>query len=174
LLFDLGSHLIDQAMVLFGPPTHVYAERDRRRDGAEIDDDTFVALTHRNGERSHLWASAVARIGGPRLRLLGTKGAYEKYGLDNQEPVLAAGGLPTAEGWGLEPEASWGTLASADGEQTVETEPGAYETYYAGIARSLETGTPPPVDPSDSVLGLKVIEAAARSAAEGTVVEFDG
>jgi predicted dehydrogenase len=174
LLFDLGSHLIDQAMVLFGPPTHVYAERDQRRDGAEVDDDTFVALTHRNGERSHLWASAVARIGGPRLRLLGAKGAYEKYGLDHQEPVLAAGGLPTGEGWGREPESSWGTLATADGEQRIETEPGAYETFYAGIARSLETGAPPPVDPADSVLGLKVIEAAARSAAAGTVVELDG
>ena len=174
LLFDLGSHLIDQAMVLFGPPTHVYAERDRRRDGAEVDDDTFVALTHRNGERSHLWASAVARIGGPRLRLLGTEGAYEKYGLDHQEPVLAAGGRPTGEGWGREPESSWGTLATADGEQRVETEPGAYQTYYAAIVQALETGALPPVDPADSVLGLKVIEAAARSAAEGTVVAFGG
>ena len=169
LLFDLGSHLIDQAMVLFGPPTHVYAECDRRREGAEVDDDTFVALTHAGGERSHLWASVLARTGGPRMRLLGMRGAYTKYGLDAQEPGLAGGTVPGAADWGREPEEHWGTLATADGERSVETEPGAYQEYYAGVARSLTEGVPPPVDPEDSVAGLRVIEAAARSAATGTV-----
>lgn len=169
LLFDLGSHLIDQAMVLFGPPTHVYAECDRRREGAEVDDDTFVALTHAGGERSHLWASVLARTGGPRMRLLGRRGAYTKYGLDAQEPGLAGGAAPGGGDWGREAEEHWGTLATADGERKVETEPGAYPAYYAGIARSLREGAPPPVDPTDSVTGLRVIEAAARSAATGTV-----
>jgi scyllo-inositol 2-dehydrogenase (NADP+) len=169
LLYDLGSHLIDQAMVLFDRPTHVYAEREKRRSGAEVDDDTFVALTHPGGERSHLWASSVARLRGPRMRVLGLRGAYEKFGLDGQEPALDAGGVPSDPEWGREPEDRWGTLATADGERTIETEPGAYPEYYAGIVRALQDGGPPPVDPADSIAGLRVIEAAARSARTGSV-----
>ena len=172
LLLDLGSHLIDQAMVLFGPPTHVYAEVERRRAGAEVDDDSFVALAHANGVRSHLWFSTVARLLGPRIRLLGLRGAYEKHGLDGQEPALADGGQPDAAGWGREPEERWGTLASDDGERQVETAPGDYPAYYAGIAESLRTGAPPPVDPSDSIAVLRVIEAALRSARSGTVEDL--
>jgi predicted dehydrogenase len=173
LLFDLGSHLIDQAVVLFGRPTSVYAEVDRRRAGAEVDDDTFVALTHPGGERSHLWCSVTARLLGPRLRVLGLEGAYEKHGLDPQEPALADGGDPSAPGWGREAPERWGTLADAAGERRVETDAGDYPAYYAGIAAALRGGGPPPVDARDSIDGLRVIEAAARSAREGTVVELD-
>jgi scyllo-inositol 2-dehydrogenase (NADP+) len=173
LLFDLGSHLIDQAVVLFGRPTSVYAEVDRRRAGAEVDDDTFVALAHPGGERSHLWCSVTARLLGPRLRVLGLEGAYEKHGLDPQEAALASGADPSAAGWGREAEEHWGTLADAAGERAVETEAGAYPAYYAGIAAALRDGSPPPVDPRDSIDGLRVIEAAARSARDGVVVELD-
>lgn len=71
VLYDLGSHLIDQALVLFGPVTQVYAELDRRSPGSDVDDDSFVALSHVSGVRSHLWMSAVAAQGGPRLRVRG-------------------------------------------------------------------------------------------------------
>jgi len=169
LLLDLGSHLVDQAVVLFGLPTHVYAEVEQRRDGAEVDDDTFVALSHANGVRSHLWCSTVSRLLGPRLRVLGLHGAYEKQGLDGQEPALAAGGRPDAADWGREPEERWGTLATGDGERRVETTAGAYPAYYAGIADSLRTGAPPPVDPADAIAVLRVLEAAARSARSRTV-----
>jgi predicted dehydrogenase len=172
LLFDLGSHLIDQAMVLFGPPTSVYAEVDRRRAGAEVDDDTFIALTHPGGERSHLWCSVTARLLGPRLRVLGLEGAYQKHGLDPQEDALASGADPSGAGWGREPEERWGTLADRAGERPVETEAGDYPAYYAGIVAALRDAGPPPVDPRDSVDGLRVIEAALRSARDGTVVEL--
>src|SRR5690606_12242015 len=69
LLYDLGSHLIDQALVLFGPVSHVYAELDRRRPGVEVDDDAFVALTHASGTRSHLFMSVLAAQPGPRFRM---------------------------------------------------------------------------------------------------------
>ena len=172
LLYDLGSHLIDQAIVLFGRPTHVYAELDVRRPGVDVDDDSFVALTHPGGERSHLWMSVLARLEGPRMRVLGLAGAYEKFGLDGQEPALDAGARP-GEGWGHEPEERWGTLATADGERRVATEAGDYPAYYAGIARALQDGSAPPVDPRDSVDGLRVIDAASRSARTGTVVELE-
>ena len=173
LLFDLGSHLIDQAIVLFGHPSSVYAEVDRRRPGVEVDDDTFVALSHPGGERSHLWASVTTRLLGPRFRVLGLEGAYVKHGLDPQEDALASGADPSVAGWGREAEDRWGTLADGTGERPLETEPGDYPAYYAAIATALHDGGPPPVDPRDSIDGLRVIEAAQRSAREGAVVELE-
>lgn len=119
LLFDLGSHLIDRAVRLVGPPTRVYAEVDRRRDGAEVDDDVFVALTHQAGVRSHLWMSVLAAIRGPRMRVLGISGTYEK------------------------PPERWGRLASGDEVRTIETEPGAWTHFYPRVVESLRAGSPP-------------------------------
>ena len=169
LLFDLGSHLVDQAVQLFGPVTGIYAELESRRHRAEVDDDTFVALTHASNVRSHLWMSAVAAQIGPRFRLLGTRGAFTKHGLDVQEDALRAGRSPTEPGWGEEPEEHWGRLG-VDGElREVPTVPGSYGSFYAEVARSLHESTPPPVDPGDAVAVLEVLEAAraesARSAA---------
>lgn len=73
LLYDLGSHVVDQALTLFGPAVQVYAESDVRRPGAAADDDTFIAITHVNGVRSHLYASATTAQLGPRFRALGSK-----------------------------------------------------------------------------------------------------
>ena len=171
LLFDLGSHLIDQAVVLFGPPRTVYAEVDRRRPSAEVDDDVFVALEHEAGVRSHLWMSVLAAIPGPRMRVLGMGAAYEKFGLDVQERALSEGARPDDPEWGRELPDRWGRLSSGDGERTVETEPGAYPEFYRGIAASLRDGTPPPVDPEDSVAVLRIIEAAVGSARTKGVVE---
>ena len=171
LLFDLGSHLIDQAVVLFGPPRTVYAEVDRRRPSAEVDDDVFVALEHEAGVRSHLWMSVLAAIPGPRMRVLGMGAAYEKFGLDVQERALSEGARPDDPDWGREPLDRWGRLSTGDGERTVETERGAYPEFYRGIAASLRDGTPPPVDPNDSVMGLGIIEAARESArTKGVIV----
>ena len=94
LLYDLGSHVVDQALTLFGPVTRVYAEADIRRPGAETDDDTFIALTHANGVRSHLYASATTAQLGPRFRVLGSVAGYVKYGLDPQEADLRDGKRP--------------------------------------------------------------------------------
>jgi predicted dehydrogenase len=169
LLLDLGSHLIDQAMQLFGRPTEVYAEIERRRSGAEVDDDTFVALRHPNGERSHLWMSSLARLPGPRMRVVGLRGAFESFELDAQEPALRDGAVPDERGWVRKWSERWGTLGDEEGDRQVELEPGDYLAYYADIADALRSGGPPPVDPADSVDGLRVIEAARVSAADGSV-----
>ena len=81
----------------------------------------------------------------------------------------ASGADPSAPGWGSEPEDRWGTLADVDGERRIETEPGDYPAYYAGVAAALRDGGRPPVDPQDSIIGLRVLEAARQSAARGTV-----
>jgi predicted dehydrogenase len=174
LLFDLGPHLIDQALLLFGPVTHVYAEVDRRRAGVQADDDVFVALTHASGVRSQLWCSAIASDLGPRLRVLGTRSAYVKYGLDVQEAELRRGGRPdrpnTPEAWGTEPEASYGTLGVVGEATPIATEPGAYQRFYEGVGAALRGEGDLPVDPRDSLEGLRIIEAALRSQEHGQVV----
>lgn len=170
LLYDLGSHLVDQALRLLGPVTHVYAESDIRRAGVASDDDTFIALTHAGGARSQLWASSVAPRLGPRFRVLGSEAGYLKYGLDVQEDRLRAGLTPDSPGFGEDPRERWGTLGTDDAHRPVRTEPGDYLAFYAAVAAALRDGTPPPVDPGEVVEALTVLEAARRSAAERQVI----
>jgi scyllo-inositol 2-dehydrogenase (NADP+) len=170
VLYDLGSHLIDQALCLFGPARQVYAEVAAQRAGAQADDDTFVALTHRSGVRSHLWMSAVAAARGPRLRVLGDRAAYVKYGLDVQEDALRSGRRPDEADWGEEPAEHWGVVSTGDKERAIPTKPGAYQRFYEGIVAALRDGAPPPVDPADAVAALEALEAAQVSAREQRVV----
>ena len=170
LLYDLGSHLVDQALTLFGPAAHVYAEADIRRSGARADDDTFIALTHVSGVRSHLWLSATAASLGPRFRVLGSQGAYVTYGLDGQEDELRSGRTPRDADFGVTPPARYGQFGAEGSFETQPTLPGRYTDYYAGIERALRGEGPVPVDPSDAVAALTVIEAARISADEGRVV----
>jgi predicted dehydrogenase len=158
VLYDLGSHLVDQALQLFGPARDVYGEVDVRRPGATVDDDAFVAITHASGVRSHLWMSATAAQLGPRLRVLGGQGAYVKYGLDPQEDALRAGRTPAEPHWGEEPEAAWGLVGSDDDPRPLRTEAGAYQHFYEGVERALRDGAEPPVDPADAVAALEVLE----------------
>ncbi|MBN6055360.1 Gfo/Idh/MocA family oxidoreductase [Nonomuraea sp. RK-328] len=173
LLYDLGSHLVDQAIELFGPVREVYAESDVRRAGVSGDDDTFVALTHAGGTRSQLWASALAARPGPRFRVLGSLAAYLKDGLDVQEERLRAGMTPDSPGFGEEPEERWGTLGDTERQGIVPTLPGAYLDFYRGVAACLREGAPPPVTPESVAGALAVLEAARRSAAERAVITLD-
>ncbi|MEJ8644161.1 Gfo/Idh/MocA family oxidoreductase [Streptomyces sp. MS1.HAVA.3] len=178
LLYDLGSHVVDQALVLFGPAVRVYAETDTRRPGAETDDDTFLAITHANGIRSHLYVSATTAQLGPRLRVLGSRAGYVKYGLDPQEGALKEGLRPDGElPWGEEPPHLWGRLGSGESPLTgggtpVPTEPGDYPAYYAMVAAALREGGPNPVTAHEAAHCLDVLEAARRSSQEGVVVEI--
>jgi scyllo-inositol 2-dehydrogenase (NADP+) len=164
LLADLGSHLIDQAVLLFGPPISVRAELDRRRPGALVDDDVFVALTHRGGVRSHLGATMLAARPGPRMRLSGLRGVYEARGLDGQEAALRGGMRPGDPAFGVVAPSSWGVLADGATVRRVPSERGDYPAFYAGVAEALRDGGPPPVDPRDAVRVLEVIDAARADA----------
>jgi predicted dehydrogenase len=170
VVFDLGSHLVDQALQLFGPARRVYGEVDTRRPGTRSDDDAFVALAHESGVRSHLWMSAAATQAAPRFRVLGLRAGYVKYGLDVQEDALRAGVLPGGPEWGREPEDAWGVVGTGDEVRRVPTEPGAYQNFYRRLVASLRDGAPRPVDPQDAVSGLEVLEAARLSADEGRVI----
>jgi predicted dehydrogenase len=162
LLLDLGSHLVDQAVQLFGPVRGLHAEVDARREGAVADDDVFLALEHESGVHSHLWASVLAAAPGPRFRVLGDRAAYVKDGLDAQEEHLRAGRSPNDPDWGEEPRERWGRLIVGEEQREVQTEPGSYGSFYAGVARSLRDGAPPPVDPRDAVRVLELLDDARR------------
>jgi predicted dehydrogenase len=172
ILYDLGTHLIDQIIVLFGSPSSVYAELTGR--GGALDDDAFVALTYPAGPTVHLWASTKTAVLGPRFRLLGSARGYVKYGLDVQEEALRAGRSPTEPGWGEEPSEAWGRLGTVDGVESIPTLPGCYQQFYGELAACLLDGAEPPVRWEDAVAGLRVIEAARESAASGRVVTLGG
>jgi predicted dehydrogenase len=160
LLLDLGPHLVDQAVQLFGPPLSVYAEVETRRPGAQVDDDVFVALEHAGGERSHLWMSAIAPLHGPRFRVSGLQAGFGCDGLDPQEDQLRTGKRPGDPGWGDAPP---GWVAGED-RTPVELERGRYEDYYAQVRDWVQGDAPPPVDPADGVRVLEILEQARAAA----------
>ena len=170
LLLDLGSHLVDQALTLFGPVTEVYAEVDARR-GLAAEDDVFIALRHGSGTISHLRASAVTGAPGPRLRVLGSEAAFVLTRLDSQEDRLRAGERPdTVPDWGVEPEAHRGRLVTGDASVPVPGERGDWPKFYELLAAAVRDGGPPPVDPFDAVAALHVLELARSSAATRTTI----
>ena len=150
---------------------------ERQRPGVLVDDDTFVALTFAEGVHAHLWMSVVARIAGPRIRLSGLRGTYEKWGLDPQEDALRSGMRPDDPKWGKEPREQWGRLSTdVEGihiDGAIETLPGSYESYYPLVHDALLQNSLPPVDPADALMTLRIIEAAQQSARDGKVVKME-
>lgn len=163
VLHDLGTHLIDQALQLFGPVEDVYAELDRRR-GHAAADDVFLALRHISGVISHLWMNAVAPVLGPRFHVHGTLGGYTSWGLDGQEAALDSGARPSDIGFGDTPEERWGVFGAGTDVVPVPTVRGDYGAFYRMLAASIRTGAPLPVDPRDAVAGLEIIERALATA----------
>jgi scyllo-inositol 2-dehydrogenase (NADP+) len=170
VLFDLGPHVIDQALELLGPARSVYAEVRTLREGAEVDDDFFLALEHASGARSQLWATMLAAQPAARLRALGTDAAYVKWGLDVQEEQLRAGARPADPGFGVEPRKASGVLGTEENAARVETEPGRYVEFYEQIERAIRAHEAPPVPLAAGIATLRVIEAARASSAERVVV----
>jgi len=168
-LFDLGSHLIDQALQLFGPATVVHTELQARRPEERADDDCFLALRHESGVISHLTMNMLCAQQGPRFRVLGSTGGFTKHGVDPQEPYIVAGGSPLDVDYGVEaPE--WAGVLGRDGHlDTLPTERGAYPEFYRLLAEKILDGgaastLPLPVNPADAVEVLKLIEEAREVA----------
>ncbi|MHC6220866.1 Gfo/Idh/MocA family protein [Arthrobacter sp. MMS24-S77] len=159
ILHDLGAHLIDQAIQLFGPIDDCYGETANHgpyRDGA--DTEAFVSLLHGSGVRTRLWMNGMAAQAGPRFHVLGSKAGYTKWGLDSQEPALAAGMLPSDSGYGVEPKNSWGVLGADGVNESVPAQRGSYPRFYAELAIALRGDGPLPVNPMESLETLGIIE----------------
>lgn len=165
VLLDLGTHLLDQALELFGPAAVTHAELAARRTGGPADDDVFLALRHDSGVTSHLWMNMLCAQQGPRYRLLGSEGGYTKHGIDPQEPYIIAGGSPVDPEYGVE-DRDWAGLLGRDGHlDRLPTERGAYPEFYRILAAKIRAGgtasaLPLPVDPAGPVEVLKLIEQA--------------
>jgi predicted dehydrogenase len=151
VLFDLGPHLIDQALDLLGPARSVYAEVRRLRPGARVDDDVFLAIEHVSGVLSQLSATMLAAQPGPRFRALGSHAAYVKWGLDVQEEALRSGARPGDPGFGEDPREAWGLLGTEDDAAPVETARGRYVDFYEQMERAIRAreaaGAPTPAAP---------------------------
>ncbi|WP_432197488.1 Gfo/Idh/MocA family protein [Streptomyces sp. bgisy027] len=173
-LVDFGSHLVDQALVLSGPVERVYAEMHHREDEEGLDDDVFVALTHRDGVQSHLWGSWRQGAPGPSLRVTGTTGTFVVDHRDSQDRGLMTGATPQSEGdsWGTVPEQLWGQVRRGDTAEPVMSSRGRWDLFYTSFAAAVRGEGPVPVDPWDAVATATVLDAARSSARDGQVVRL--
>lgn len=175
-LLDFGSHLLDQALVLFGPVASVYAElRSAKPAGLGpdgLDTDIFVALTHRTGVRSHLSGSWLQGAPGQRFRLSGTTGSYVVDGVDGQEDLLLAGRTPAGEGegWGTEPASRRSEIRRGPEVEPVPLQRGRWDLFYPSFAAAVRGDGPVPVDPRQAIATADVLDAARRSAETGASV----
>ncbi|HQY34274.1 Gfo/Idh/MocA family oxidoreductase [Actinotalea sp.] len=163
LLLDLGAHLVDSAVQLFGPVTSVHAELRSLTTLAE--DDVFLALTHAGGTISHLSAGSLVGAPGPRTRVLGSDGAFLVTRFEGEEgPFDAMDPGPGMAGWHVH-----GAQRSP-----VPCAPGGHADFYRAVGPWLTGGAPPPVDPWDAVRTAVVLDAARRSATTGLPVALPG
>lgn len=174
ILLDLGSHVVDQAILVAGPVASVFAQVDRLDGRPENPVCRFVlALRHTSGVASHLVGDLALHGGpGPRFRVFGTEGTLLVPAFDGQADVLMAGGSPRTEGeaWGVVPPTHTPTLHVGTTTEEFPAARGDWREFYTGFAAAVRDGSPVPVDPADSIAGLLVLEAAARSAETGEVV----
>lgn len=174
LLADLGPHLIDQAIRLFGVPEAVSADIVIQREAAQVDD-YFELTLHYGSRRVILGAASLVAAPRPRFALHGTLGSFVKYGIDPQEPVLRAGGSPSDPGYGVEPESAWGTLVDGEaGERRLPSAAGIWPRFYEQAATAIIEGSAPPVEPEDAIAGLELLELARQSARDGRRLPFPG
>jgi predicted dehydrogenase len=189
LLFDLGPHLVDQALALFGLPSAITASVRADRDESAIEDAFDMTLSYPQDNDKmvmvHCRASYLACDKAPRFLLHGTRGSFRKHGVDPQEPALVGGakvpdqGLP--EVWLQEGESAWGKLTIAPHpdaperlvESRVKTEIGDYRGFYANVRDAILDAAPLAVGAEDGFRVIKLLELARQSSAEGRTVKVD-
>lgn len=176
VLYNLGSHMIDQALLLFGWPQAVMADIRIQRPGGKVDDNFELILFYEQLKVT-LKSSYLVREKGPRYQLYGTDGAFIKYGTDPQEALLQAGHSPLSAGWGAEPEQYWGKLnTQLQGlhfEGKIETMHGNYLGYYDNIYAVIREQQALAVKPEQAMQTIAVIEAAMKSNQEKRVVSLE-
>jgi scyllo-inositol 2-dehydrogenase (NADP+) len=171
VLWDLGPHLIDQALVLFGAPESIWAMAFCQRRTAQVDDafDVHMEYPHL---RATLRARIIAYAPGPHLLIHGTEASFIKYGMDPQEEILRSDhcpdGLDWGADWGVESEDRWGTLSRVGGEvRKVKTARGDYRGYYANVRDAIEKGAPLDVTPEQALRTERALLLAHKSSREG-------
>ncbi|PFG29735.1 Gfo/Idh/MocA family protein [Paramicrobacterium agarici] len=173
LLRDLGSHVVDQAILLAGEPRRVTAHLEWQNLAQGRTDVGFViAVEHASGAYSTISASKAYRLESRDLKLLGAAGTYVSDYSDVQAEAVVAGERPAGNraAWGYESDDRWGTLTTADGTRRVTSEQGDYTCYYDAFAHAVVNGEAGPVPAAQGVTVLRVLDAARQSAAEHRTV----
>lgn len=166
-LLDLGTHLVDQALALFGPPESVGAEVRREKDGEGSNDAFTIRLHYFTNQTVTVSANSLSSLARPRFHLRGTKGNYWKWGLDLQEENLGKITRIESADWGKEPADRWGTLSTGTDDdlttQPVEPVAGDYRQFYAAVRDTLLENSKPPVAAVDAWRTARVLEWALES-----------
>jgi predicted dehydrogenase len=192
MLFDLGPHLVDQALALFGPPAAITASVRSDRDETAIEDAFDITLHYPDysgipgkGLLAHCRTSYLACDNAPRFLLHGTKGSFRKHGLDPQEPALVSGAKVPVQGspevWLQEKESAWGALTVAPVPadpatlitHQVKTEPGDYRGFYANVRDAILGAAPLAVTPQDGYRVIRLLELARESSATGCTLKVN-
>jgi scyllo-inositol 2-dehydrogenase (NADP+) len=169
--FDLGPHLIDQALLLFGLPDAVGADIRIEREGAVVDDAFAVTLYYPH-LRAVLRASMLAAPLAPSFAVHGTKGSFIKYGLDPQEAALKEGRTPDEPDWDVEPPEMYGILTTAEGAQVVPTTPSSFTRYYENVRDALNGKAPMAVTPEHALQVMRGLELAVGSSRQRRVLPW--
>ena len=166
--YDLGAHLVDQALSLFGWPQSITADIAAQRPGASTDD-FFHVILHYGALRIILHSSMLTLSPGPAIEVQGTTGAFVKHGMDPQEEMLKSGRTPGDRYWGADDNTATLTDTSGNSEQII-AQPGNYLAYYEAIADAISGTGKNPVPAADALAVMKIIEAGFTSARDGRTI----
>lgn len=180
LWVDLGAHLVDQAVQLFGRPDTLQLDTAALRDGAQVEDYFHAVLRYESGPhaplRVVLHATTLAAHAAPRYIVHGTRGSYIKHGVDPQEDALRAGQRPPMAGWGADPQDGELVVPASDGgepqRQVWPTRAGNYLDYYAAVRDAILGNGPNPVPPEQAVALMELLDIGQQSAAEGRAIRI--
>lgn len=172
LLYDLGSHLVDQGLQLFGIPEAITAHCRAQRENSQVTD-YFHLVLHYQRMEAVLHASCFTAAPNRRFYLEGTTGTFVKHGLDPQEDQLKAGMLHIQKNYGVDPEENYGRLFTEIDNRTIATDVGCYQRYYAALAAAINSGAECPVTGEDGRLVMKMLDLAVQSNETGRTVEVE-
>ena len=177
ILMDLGSHLVDQALVLFGLPEALWADVRAERDGSQVDDAFDLRLFY---PELTVWlrSSSLSSLPALRFRMGGTRGSYAKYGLDPQEDALRAGDLFHTTPWGMDPESAWGAITTLGPANQTERTPvptlaGDYRGFYRNVRDTLLGNAAQAVTLVDAWRVLQLLERARESSTRRAALRCD-
>src|SRR5881396_1873605 len=171
LWFDLGPHLLDQVLVLFGIPQAISADLRSEREGAVVDD-AFDVTLHYPHMRAVLRASMLAVSPGPTFAVHGTRGSFIKYGLDPQEAALKEGRTPEEAGWDSEPPEMYGRLATPEGTRTIPTIRSSFTHYYENVRDAILGKAQLAVTPEQARNVMRGLELAVASSQQNCVLPW--
>ena len=171
VLYNLGSHMLDQVLVLFGKPDFVDARIGVRRPGGVSDDFYDIRLEY-PGFLAIVKSSYLVKLQGPRYILHGTEGSFVKSGLDPQEDDLKSKKIPGSAGWGMEPKHLFGRIDTTSFQGTIETIPGNYLLFYDQLFQAIRNGGELPVKPEESRDVIRLIELCYESSKLKKAVRF--